>query len=221
MGFKFREFCQSILIFMVVLLAGCSSSPGLYSDSVSAEYSGYAENRMIIKNASITIEVKDTDGIGSLLAKLLEEQEGFLVSSRLDDDGEFYATIKVPSSSLDKTLSLISGFGKEISKTVSARDITDEYRDQEAELNNLKSLRERLRTLLDKAVTVRDVLEVEDQLNRVQTKIDQIEGRLKSLKNQVMYSSVDITAREKTIYGPIGYLGKGVWWVIEKLFVIQ
>jgi hypothetical protein len=176
---------------------------------------------MVIKNAEITIEVKTPNQVDAELSKILESQNGYLVSSRLSGEDKYYATVKVPSSSLEKTLSLISSLGKETNKRVSATDVTEEFKDQEAELKNLISLRERLKALLVKAVTVKEVLEVEEQLNRVQTNIDQIEGRLKSLTNGVNYSTIDITVKRETIYGPIGYLGVGLWWLLEKLFVIQ
>ena len=48
-----------------------------------------------------------------------------------------------------------------------------------------------------------------------------MEGRLKKLRSQVQYASVNLFLERETVLGPLGYLGKGILWVLEKLFVIQ
>lgn len=82
-------------------------------------------------------------------------------------------------------------------------------------------LRDRLTQLLEKAADVKDVLAIETELNRVQADIDSMEGRIKSLKGQVEYATVTLSLERKPILGPLGYLFKGLWWGVEKLFVIR
>lgn len=219
MNFKLVGLNKLFLVLLCLALSGCSSSNTRNFDS--ANYASHANGRMVIKNAAITVEVKALNNVDAELSNILQRQNGYLESSRLSDEDKYYATVKVPSSSLEKTLSLISSLGKETSKHVGTTDVTDEFTDQAAELKNLIALRERLKALLEKAATVKEVLVVEEELNRVQTKIDQIEGRLKSLSSGAKYSTIEITLERKTIYGPIGYLAVGSWWLLEKLFVIQ
>lgn len=111
--------------------------------------------------------------------------------------------------------------GKEERRNISTADVTDQYRDNEAELKNLISLRDRLRDLLARAQEINEILAVEEQLNRIQTRIDQISGRQKLLNDQIAYTPITITANEERIYGPLGYIGMGAWWIVEKLFVIK
>ena len=100
-------------------------------------------------------------------------------------------------------------------------DVTEQYIDVEARLKNKIVLRDRLKQLLEKATTVKDILAIETELHRVQGDIDSMEGRIKSLKGQVDYTTVTISLKRKAILGPLGYLFKGLWWGVEKLFVIR
>ena len=93
--------------------------------------------------------------------------------------------------------------------------------DLEAALKNRRALRDRLRILLERASTVTEVLQVEKELVRLQSKIDSEEGKLALLKKDIALSDLDITFTRKRILGPLGYIGAGIWWVVSKLFVIQ
>jgi len=41
------------------------------------------------------------------------------------------------------------------------------------------------------------------------------------MQGSVNMSPIGVTLNEKTIYGPLGYIGNGIWWVVKKLFVIR
>lgn len=65
------------------------------------------------------------------------------------------------------------------------------------------------------------MLNIEKELARIQTEIDVIEGRRKTIIGNVEYSNVDITLKQKRVLGPLGYIGKGLFWVVGKLFVVK
>ena len=48
-----------------------------------------------------------------------------------------------------------------------------------------------------------------------------MEGRLKHLKGRVRLSIVTLGLSRTRILGPLGYVGKGLVWLVRKLFVIQ
>ncbi len=93
--------------------------------------------------------------------------------------------------------------------------------DVEARLNNLIALREKYRVLLAKAMGVKDTLAVESELNRIQTEIDSLQGRMNSLKSQVAYSSLAIHIGKQKQYGPLGYVTHGLYRGLKLLFVID
>ncbi|NBX66924.1 MAG: DUF4349 domain-containing protein [Proteobacteria bacterium] len=89
---------------------------------------------------------------------------------------------------------LATGEGEIKNHNVSADDYTMEYSDTVAQTENLLALRERLRSLLasPKAEKVDDILRIEQELNRVQTEIDQRSARLKILQKMTALATVNI-----------------------------
>jgi hypothetical protein len=59
-------------------------------------------------------------------------------------------------------------------------------------LENERKLEKRYLELLDRARTVKEILEIEEKLSRVRQEIESKEGRLRYLDNQVNYSTIGI-----------------------------
>ncbi|HIP46558.1 MAG TPA: DUF4349 domain-containing protein [Campylobacterales bacterium] len=178
-------------------------------------------NRIITKNASIKVEVKSIEKAQTALSLLVDELKGHIVNAQTYEDGDYHASIKVPASTLESALEKIASLGEKISQNINQHDVTDSFVDSQARMKNLILFRDKMKKLLKKAKKIEDVLRIEAELNRVQTQIDSIEGRLKYLKNAVDMSLIQVTFEEETIYGPLGYLGNGLWWTIKKLFVLK
>jgi hypothetical protein len=115
----------------------------------------------------------------------------------------------------------MEALGTVYSRSVNGDDVTEKYIDVEARLKNKIALRDRLKQLLNKATEVKDILAIETELNRVQADIDSMEGIIKSLKGQVDFATVELSLERKQILGPIGYVFKGLWWGVKKLFVLR
>jgi len=93
--------------------------------------------------------------------------------------------------------------GKIENETKTGRDITDQYRDNVIRLESLKSVRSGYLTLLEKANTVSDILSIEKELERVNTEIEILEGRIKHAELSVTYSNITVRFREKVKPGPV------------------
>jgi hypothetical protein len=218
-----------IALMAVVLAFGCaqkhvSAPASLSARTANASESGKAEvrpDRMMIWKARLHIQVLDVNDAVAEAYALTERQGGFV--ERKSDEGEQSAdlTIRIPAESFQTAISSLEALGKVTRRNVEGEDVTEQYIDVEAKLKNNIALRDRLKQLLEKAVNVKDILAIEAELNRVQTDIDSLEGRIKSLKGQVDYATVNLHLKRKPIPGPLGCLFKGLWWGIEKLFVIR
>ena len=99
--------------------------------------------------------------------------------------------------------------------------MTEQLADTEAALENARALRNRLRSLLDRATKVEEILKIETELSRVQTRIDQMEGQIKRLRSQVALSSITAALEKRRVLGPVGYALKGTFWALRKLFVLS
>jgi hypothetical protein len=207
-------------VFLMLLLVGCASNKP--SDYSAAGPSSRANTgQLIIRRASIDLSVKGTAQAASQITTTVARYSGYVVSTSAQDEKYTRFVVKVPSDKLDAFVADIAIVGEVTSKSVSARDVTEEVIDIDAKLKNLRVLRERYRALLAQTKNITEILEIEKELNRLQTDIDTIAGKQKALKNDAELVEVHIDLREKTIYGPLGYLCVGVFWVVEKLFVIK
>jgi hypothetical protein len=211
-----------ISLLLAILLPSCTPSFGeasapLSSNSYSAE-SKAAPARKIRKDGRMTMKARALEESAQQCVALVSTHHGTLSNATLTED-DYDATIRVPAKSLEPLMDALSGLGKVTYRKVSMDDVTDQYYDLEAELKNKRALRDRLRELVAKANTIKDTLKVEEELSRVQTELDQLEGRMKLLRSQVAMSTLNLNlARQKTP-GPLGAAAKGTAWAVKKLFV--
>ena len=209
-----------IIVSILFFLTACSTATPINS-SMELEPSLRPSTRLLIRSANLKIEVNEPKFIIKKIKKLVKSNSGYIDNIYEQDNRRLSMTVKIPEKNLDSFIEKTSSMGYVISQSLSVRDVTEEMIDIEAKLTNLKVLRNRFRKLLDMAKNVSEVLKIEIELSRIQSEIDSIEARKKSLKNQVALSSVNIVISKKITYGPLGYLGKGFYWFIEKLFIIE
>ena len=179
------------------------------------------QNRMLIWRAWLSLEVSSVSDAVSHITDIAKQSGGYVESQ--SDSGEKRAdiTLRVPVDSLKPTLTSLESIGEVTSRGMSSEDVTEQYVDTDARLKTMIALRDRLRDLFDKAQDVKDILAIEKELSRVQADIDSMQARLKALKGKVDLASINISIKKQRILGPLGYLLKGAWWTVEKLFVIQ
>ncbi len=179
--------------------------------------------RMLVWKASVALAVDNVSNAVSRVRAVAQKAGGY-VESASDRGGEHASLLlRVPSAALKDALGSLEGLGTVTHREVSSEDVTEQYIDVDARVRNLAALRDRLKALLDKATAVKDVLEIEKELTRVQTELDSLQGRLKALKGQVDFASlnVNLSLRHRKVLGPLGYIFKGVFWTVEKLFIIS
>lgn len=214
------------------VLSGCSAigkmknSPAVYGgvalDREVGNASGdVASERMITWTASLSVDVWDVSNSVIRTCELVEKMGGFVDNKSSQGKESARLKLRVPAKAFTKAVADLETFGTVTDRDVSSDDVTEQYIDVEARLKNKVILRDRLKQLLDKAVNVKDVLAIETELNRVQSDIDSMEGRIKSLKGKVDFATIHLTLKSKPVPGPLGVVFKGIGWVIEKLFVLR
>lgn len=181
------------------------------------------KSRVLIKTGSMTMEVHNMKEALDGTRDLVKKQKGYIEnsSSRENDGGSASLTVRIPKDSLDTTMDQLATMGKVTSRYIEVEDVTDQWIDLQAKIKNLRTLRDRLRRLLNNTKNVKDVLAVEKELNRVQSELDSLEGKIKAMQKNVSYSKLNINIHHKSIPGPLGAVTKGTWWGVKKLFVIR
>jgi hypothetical protein len=171
-------------------------------------------DRMMIYNATVTIIVKKPDTTNVRLVKIAKKYNGYVLNT-----GNTYTTIRVKSDSLYYALAEITELGKVKSKNVYAEDITEEYSDLSIRLENAQKARVRYLELLEKAANVEETLAVEKELERLNTDIELLEGKIKKLEHLEDYSTITVYVQKKVKPGPVGFVFKYLYKGVKYLFV--
>jgi len=187
--------------------------------------------RMVIKTASLSVRVKDVAAANTRAIQLAEAGGGYVQSSSQWNEGGERAdlTIRVPPERFLPLIGDLEKLGAAEAKTISGEDVTEEYYDLDARLENLTQVRSRLFALLDRAVKVTDAVEVERELERVGGEVNQIKGRMKYLQNMTGLATVNLSlyTDEKPSAVPFinwAMIGNGfviaARWLVQALFFI-
>ena len=220
-----KVFSLLAVALIIVTLSGCTSyhsqEPRLSIDPTFSIGKSQIDQRQLIRSANLELATYNIQKTVDSVKKLVKEKGGYFTQINVSEDKSAYIKILVPAAALDTTLSGLKEYGTEIKCNIYAYDVTSKIKDLDATLKNKKALRKRLRNLLNKAEKVSEILEVERELTRLQIEIDKLEGTLKNYRKNVENSKINLKIRKHKILGPIGYIFKGLFWGIGKLFVIS
>ena len=160
-----------------------------------------ADNAKIIYTTYLSIETKDYDWAYQQLNDTLSSVDGYLESSSeytdsTDSTRTLSLTLRVPESSYDAFVDAAEQAGSVTSKSESTEDVTTQYMDIEARLDNLTAQRTRLQELQASADNLTDLLQIESSLSDVQYQIESYQSQLNWYSQQVSYCTVNITLDE-------------------------
>jgi hypothetical protein len=151
--------------------------------------------RLIVKNGTLSMVVGDVVAAIDRIGTYIEERGGFVVMSNVEKRTVApigTITVRIPVERFDVGFEEIQTFGDVEQRRVDGRDITEEYVDLEAQLNNLRATEEQFLSILNRAVRIEDVLAVQRELTWVRERIERIEGRMNYLRESADMSSITI-----------------------------
>jgi hypothetical protein len=152
----------------------------------------------IVRDGSIAVEIpKGTfEDRSKKVIAIAEGYGGFLLSSdtRGGDSGTY--TLRIPAKNFDEAFLAIRELGTVTASSVKGKDVTADFIDLQARVQILKSRRAVLLRLMGEATTIGQTLQIQNQLDNVQLQIEQIQGQLRYLKNQVAESTLKVNLTE-------------------------
>ena len=184
-------------------LIGIEEAPGpqrpIIPPSPVAFQFGGQDERLEIFSAAISLEVEEVRMVTEQIAEIADGLDGVVAesSTSIINEREFGTiTIRVPRNSFSQAIILIEDLGDLQDKQTRTDDVTEEYVDLNARLVNLDRQEERLQEILDLANDVRDVLDVENQLERVRGEIERLTGRINFLERSSAMSTISVSLVE-------------------------
>ena len=154
-----------------------------------------AEEKKIIKTGRMGIRVAAPGEAKRRVDSLVNVYQGYYAKEILNEGQQgMVLTVRIPGANYEKFIAALeSGGGETLYKEISARDVTEEYIDTETRLANKRSYLERYKEILRRAGTIREILEVEEYIRRMEEEIESAEGRLRYLANQAAYSTLELS----------------------------
>ena len=198
------------------------SASGTGANSYSSTQPTNAE-RMVVKNASLSIAVDDPPAVMERISKMADEMGGFVVSANLYqttlDSGvevpHASISIRVPAEKLDEAMSRIKAETQQpvMTENISSQDVTADYTDLQSRLRNQEAAEKQLQQILDKATKPEDVLSIFNQLTQVREQIELIKGQIQFYEQSAALSMISTELYANAAVQPVtigGWQPKGV-----------
>lgn len=159
-----------------------------------------AMEKKVVKTGNLGFQVDDLESSYEEISSTLNTYGAYIENesqSTYGDRSEYSMTIRVPIDQFDPLFSSLAESSKFVeNKSANLRDATEQYYDLETRLKNKKALEVRYLELLGKANTVKDLIEIENNLNNIRTEIEMIQGQFDYLRKQVSYSTIHLSFYE-------------------------
>ncbi len=153
-------------------------------------------DKKIIKTAEVTLELKDYDHYNLSLHKGLKSYGAYIATEEQDfsdDRKRNELIIKVPVEQFDNLVNSFAGEGiKVLQKKINSEDVTGEVVDTKARMEAKKRMRDRYLELLKQAKNMKEVLDVQREINSIQEEIESASGRVGYLNHASAYSTVQL-----------------------------
>ncbi len=154
-----------------------------------------SRERMVIYNAYVSLETSDIQDSMAKIRSLAETYGGYVAGSARSQDGA-EITIRVPKEKFHRAVDEIETYGKILDERTSSEDVTEQYIDVKARLENLQKQEKRLKEILEMAKTVDDLLNVERELERIRGAIESLQGQINYLEGNVAMSLITVQLSE-------------------------
>jgi hypothetical protein len=180
-----------------------SLAPNSESAAVSRPESQPAPTPMIARTVALTVLVKDLKFAHASSEAIFVQHRGYaaqLTMNLLDDSPPrgFQASLRVPASELAATLAQLRALGRVQRESQSGEEVTQQHADLVARLQNSREEEERLRAILQQRTgKIEDVLQVEEEIERVRGEIESREAEQKMLEHRVDFVTIDLELVEE------------------------
>jgi len=176
-------------------------SAGLKSIGITNRYQQAAPapevtDRMVVSNSYLSLVVKDVTTSIKQMTDYVTSVGGYMVNSNIsrpEEGGTGTLTVRVPSKQLDTILQeLKNKTVKVVSQNLEGTDVTDQFVDNQARLSILEGNKARFEEIMKNAVTVDEILRVQNEIFSLQSQIDSIKGQQNYLAKTAEMAKITI-----------------------------
>ncbi len=189
-------------------------------DSMETEVEVQDTSRKLIREVTLNAETEEFDKLLDTVTKKLTALGGYVENSNTYNGSRYNSysrtrsaslTIRIPAEKLDEFLNTMTDNSNITSRDENVRDVTLQYVDMASHKKALQAEQERLLELMEKAETIEDLIALEERMSDVRYQIESMEAQLRTMDNQVSYSTVYLNIDEVEVLTPVekpGFLEK-------------
>jgi len=157
---------------------------------------------MIARTLALSIVAKDFDTARSSLDAILARHNGYTaglnVATPQGAARTLQASLRIPANQLVAALVELKALGRVEVQTQNGEEVTQQHADLLARLKNSRETEQRLQDVLRTSTgKVKDVLEVEQEIERVRGEIEQMEAEQQTLEHRVSFATIDLKLAEE------------------------
>ena len=198
-----EEFAAEAVMLESEVPAAAAAAKAVPQTGQSVDISFQPTNRIIVRNADMTVESNDPAATIDGIAGLAVSRGGWVVNSNTIEEGSYYhITVRIPAEVLDAAIDQISAnVQKVISSQSDSTDFTEEYIDLGARRSTVQETVDALTELLrsEKYDSVQELLEVQREITNWQAELERIDGRLAFISESAAYSRLTVTVNRSPV----------------------
>lgn len=173
---------------------------------------GISQDRKLIRTVELEMETKEFERMMAELETQIQDLGGYIENLETYNGSSYSGyrtsrwanlTIRIPREALNGFLQNVSEIGNVVRRSDSVDDVTLSYVDMESRRDTLKAEQARLLELLERADTVEDMIALEERLSNVRYYLESMESKLRTIDNQVDYSTVHLNLSEVKELTPV------------------
>jgi hypothetical protein len=153
----------------------------------------------IVRDGRIGVVVQDGkfgDAVGDLTF-IAEQHGGFVLSSSTQNERSGTFVLRIPAKRFDDAVGDVRRLGTVRFQEIKGDDVTAEFIDSQARLRILLARKALLFGLFQQADTTDEILRLAGQLDDVQLRVEQLQGQLRFLNDQIAESTLRVSIQER------------------------
>ena len=185
-------------------MAEPESAPEAPADAGAGSKAGTARNAVdlttqqaLIKTGAVSLRSDDVGKTRYDVQVLVDEHGGQIADDQTETDksGKPLRTrmvLRVPVEDFDEVMSSLAGLATLASTTTTSEDVTTQLIDVEARIKVQQASVQRVRQLLTRAQTIRDIMAIEGEVAQRQAELDSLAQQQAYLKDQTSMATVKV-----------------------------
>jgi hypothetical protein len=157
----------------------------------------------LIKRAEVTLAVDSLETALDEVTALVRQRRGDVLELELNAGDrrspQAFLQVRIPQAELESTIDDLQGIGTLRQQRITAEDVSTQLVDLDARLRNLRRTEASLLDIMERSGSMTDVLTVSKEVSAVRQQIEQIDAQVKSLRNQVAFSTLTMTLETTAI----------------------